>query len=81
MCGQVEPKVETEGHSGLWLKCGKVPEARGFVAKNWEKIEIYSFAAKFAAKFIANLAMFLSHAAKFNAKKLHADARFLLVGY
>ena len=24
--------------------------SRGFVAKNWEKIEIYSFAAKFAAK-------------------------------
>ncbi len=45
------------------------------------RIRIYSFAAKFAAKFIANLALFLSHAAKFNAQKLHADARFLLLGY
>ena len=30
---------------------------------------------EFEAKFIANLALFLSHAAKFNAQKLHADAR------
>ena len=44
--------------------------SRGVVAKNWEKIEIYSFAAKFAAKFIANLALFLSEfEGKFNEQK------------
>ena len=42
---------------------------------------MYSCEAKFEAKFIANLALFLGDEAKFNAQKLHADARFLLVGY
>ena len=42
---------------------------------------MYSCEGKFEGKFIANLALFLVDEGKFNAQKLHADARFLLVGY
>ena len=49
--------------------------SRGFVGKNSERIRMYSCEAKFEAKYIANLALFLADEAKFNAQKLHADAR------
>ena len=55
--------------------------SRGFVGKKSERIRMYSCEGKFEGKFIANLALFLGDEGKFNAQKLHADARFLLVGY
>ena len=54
--------------------------SRGFVGKNSERIRMYSCEGKFEGKFIANLALFLCDEGKFNAQKLHVDARFLLVG-
>jgi len=43
--------------------------SRGFAYKFAYRIRIYSFEAKFAAKFIANLALFLSHEAKFTTRE------------
>ena len=54
--------------------------SRGFVGKKSERIRMYSCEGKFEGKFIANLTLFLGDEGKFNAQKLHADARFLLVG-